>query len=130
MKILVDSNLLLRLTHPMDPQHMLASDAIDKLLLANEEVFIVPQNIYEFLVVVTRPTAVNGLGFTALHAGNEVARLRIFFDLLDETPGFFAEWENLVSTHAVVGKNAHDTRLVAAMMVHGITHLLTFNKQD
>ncbi len=32
--------------------------------------------------------------------------------------------------HAIVGKNAHDTHLVAAMVVHGITHLLTFNKQD
>jgi hypothetical protein len=31
---------------------------------------------------------------------------------------------------AVVGKNGHDARLVAAMMVHGLTHLLTFNVQD
>jgi hypothetical protein len=30
----------------------------------------------------------------------------------------------------VVGKNAHDARLVAAMNVHGLTQLLTFNNQD
>jgi predicted nucleic acid-binding protein len=30
----------------------------------------------------------------------------------------------------VLGKNAHDTRLVAAMLVHGVTHLLTFNVTD
>ena len=30
----------------------------------------------------------------------------------------------------VIGKNAHDARLVAAMRVHGVTHLLTFNDQD
>jgi hypothetical protein len=29
-----------------------------------------------------------------------------------------------------LGKNAHDARLVAAMRVHGLTHLLTFNAQD
>jgi hypothetical protein len=52
------------------------------------------------------------------------------FGWLDETPAVFIEWEKLVSLHAIVGKNAHDTRLVAAMTVHGITHLLTFNKQD
>jgi hypothetical protein len=32
--------------------------------------------------------------------------------------------------HGVTGKKAHDTRLVAAMMVHGVTHLLTFNIED
>jgi hypothetical protein len=26
--------------------------------------------------------------------------------------------------------NAHDARLVAAMIVHGVTHLLTFNGAD
>lgn len=28
------------------------------------------------------------------------------------------------------GKNAHDARLVAAMVRHGLTHILTFNAQD
>jgi hypothetical protein len=27
----------------------------------------------------------------------------------------------------VTGKSGHDARLVAAMVVHGLTHLLTFN---
>jgi predicted nucleic acid-binding protein len=52
------------------------------------------------------------------------------FVLLDETPAFLVEWERLAALHAVVGKNVHDARLVAAMVVHGITHLLTFNAQD
>ena len=33
-------------------------------------------------------------------------------------------------THNVKGKQAHDTRLVAAMERHGVKHLLTFNKSD
>ena len=32
--------------------------------------------------------------------------------------------------HQVLGRNAHDPRLVAAMVVHGLTHLLTFNAGD
>jgi predicted nucleic acid-binding protein len=43
---------------------------------------------------------------------------------------FAPEWERLVTLHHVTGKNAHDARLVAAMVVHGITHLLTFNTAD
>jgi predicted nucleic acid-binding protein len=33
-------------------------------------------------------------------------------------------------THGVSGKKAHDARLVAAMTVNGITHILTFNADD
>lgn len=32
--------------------------------------------------------------------------------------------------YSVSGKNAHDARLVAAMRVHGIDSILTFNAQD
>ena len=33
-------------------------------------------------------------------------------------------------TYGVLGKKAHDARLVAAMRSHAIDHLLTFNDQD
>lgn len=29
-----------------------------------------------------------------------------------------------------MGVNVHDARLVAAMLVHGLTHILTFNISD
>lgn len=32
--------------------------------------------------------------------------------------------------HSVVGVKVHDARLVAAMHVHGLTHLLTLDDQD
>ncbi|WP_238993744.1 hypothetical protein [Calothrix sp. PCC 6303] len=39
-------------------------------------------------------------------------------------------WEQLVVKYQVKGKQVHDTRLVAAMIAHQITHLLTFNTDD
>jgi hypothetical protein len=36
----------------------------------------------------------------------------------------------LVADKAVLGKKAHDARLVAAMLRHGVTHLLSFNAPD
>jgi predicted nucleic acid-binding protein len=36
----------------------------------------------------------------------------------------------LVNKYSVHGKNAHDARLVAAMMRHGVKHLLIFNTAD
>ena len=46
------------------------------------------------------------------------------------TADILSEWEQLVVKHQVLGKQVHDTRLIAAMHVHGITHLLTFNTAD
>jgi len=47
-----------------------------------------------------------------------------------DTPAIFSEWEQLVIKHQVMGKQVHDARLVAAMVSHNITHLLTFNLDD
>jgi hypothetical protein len=75
----------------------------------------------------TRPTTANGLGKTA---AVEAAALRTRFTPLDDTPAIFPVWEELVTAHAVLGRNAHDARLVAAMLVHCVSHLPTFNDQD
>lgn len=37
-------------------------------------------------------------------------------------------WERLVAAYKVLGKPAHDARLVAAMQVYGITDILTFDR--
>ena len=49
------------------------------------------------------------------------------FLLLPETPSIYPIWEGLVTKHQVSGKPAHDARLVAAMQVHGLTAILTFD---
>jgi predicted nucleic acid-binding protein len=58
-----------------------------------------------------------------------MAALKRLFLLLPEVPLQDA-WERLVTGNRVSGKNAHDARLVAAMVVHGIESILTFNTQD
>ena len=130
MNILVDSNILIRLTNAADPQHLLAADAADKLELGGNNLCIVPQNVYEFWSVATRPIANKGLGLSVVEVQSEVARFQRLFIFFEDRPAIFTTWENLVALHAIIGKNAHDARLVAAMAVHGITHLLTFNQQD
>jgi predicted nucleic acid-binding protein len=50
------------------------------------------------------------------------------FELLPETPAIYPVWESLVIQYRVFGKPAHDARLVAAMKVHGLTAILTFDK--
>jgi hypothetical protein len=60
----------------------------------------------------------------------ELASLKSIFLWLDETQAYYGACQQLVASIPVIGKNAHDARFVAAMTVHGLTHLLTFNTQD
>ena len=78
----------------------------------------------------TRPLNVNGLDMNTSQAEVELARIKNLFRLLPDPPAIFPEWERLVVQQAVSGKNAHDAHIVAAMNVHGITQLLTFNGGD
>ena len=52
------------------------------------------------------------------------------FVLLPDRPEIHAEWRSLVLAYAVSGVQVHDARLVAAMRVHGLERLLTFNVGD
>lgn len=49
------------------------------------------------------------------------------FPLLLDTSAIYTEWKRLVSTYEVKGVNVHNARLVAVMLVHTLTHILTFN---
>ena len=52
--ILLDTNLLGRITDSADPQCLVARRAIHTLLARQERLIIVPQNLYEFWAVATR----------------------------------------------------------------------------
>lgn len=130
MPFLADTNLLLRSVAPNHPMNASAVNAINHLRQRGEQIYIVPQNLIEFWNVYTRPLERNGLGRSATEAEVEVNRLKAFFPLLLDVPAIYQQWERLVTAHAVVGINVHDARLVAAMLVHGLTHILTFNTND
>ena len=129
MTILLDTNILLRISQPHTAHARIADRALDALRTGNEALHIVSQNLVEFWAVATRPATDNGLGLTVEQAMGQVLALKRLFVLLPEIP-LQGEWERLVTTYRVCGRNSHDARLVAAMMVHGIRSILTFNVQD
>jgi predicted nucleic acid-binding protein len=130
MKVLVDTNVILRFTQIANPSHALARSALTQLSKFGHELCLVPQSIYEYWVVATRPVAVNGFGMLVADADQQVQELLQHFTLLRDERGIYSRWYDLVVTHNVKGKQAHDTRLVAAMERHDMKHLLTFNKSD
>jgi predicted nucleic acid-binding protein len=133
--ILLDTNLLGRLTDATDPNHFAARDAIHRLLARGERPIIVPQNLYEFWAVATRrpgppPAGRNGLGMTPRQAAQWMRFFRRRFTLLPDRLELLEAWQQLVETRGIVGFKAHDVRLVAAMQTYGIDRILTFNAAD
>jgi predicted nucleic acid-binding protein len=126
--MLVDTSVLLRIIQPGHPLFASADRAIRLLPIRGRELHIVAQNLIEFWTVATRPSGENGLGMTPFEASAELRKIKSIFFLLPETPAIYPAWENLVLQHRVVGKPSHDARLVAAMQVHGLTAILTFDK--
>lgn len=130
--ILLDANVLTRITRAHDPQCAAARAAIQTLAARGESLIIVPQNLFEFWTVATRPPGPpprggNGLGMSTAQAANWLRFFQRRFTLLHDRSDLATLWQSLVETHGVTGFRAHDARLVAAMQSYGIPHLLTFN---
>src|SRR5882762_5582468 len=104
--------------------------SVSILAARRDELKVVAQNLIEFWAVATRPIIDNGLGLTIAQTEHELTELKALFIILPDTADILPEWEQLVVKHQVLGKQAHDARLVAAMLVHRVTHLLTFNIAD
>jgi predicted nucleic acid-binding protein len=130
MSHLTDTNILLRSIQKSHAMFKEADAAVKALLGFGEILYVTSQNVIEFWAVATRPVGNNGLGLTVEDAARELAGLKTIVSILPDTPDILTEWEKLVVQHRVSGKQAHDARIVAAMKVHGVTHLLTFNTDD
>lgn len=130
MNFLIDTNVLVRIEDSIDPRHAEALGAVEWLKRGGHDCQIVPQVLFEFWVVATRPVEVNGLGLDCGKAEDAIREWMSFFRMRLDERGVFRKWINLVSVNQVRGKTAHDARLVAAMERHGLTNLLTFNAAD
>lgn len=130
MRILLDTNILLRMAHSNHPKHSLTVKAISALRSQNHALCIVPQSIYEFWSVATRSEASNGLGKPPSYAQRLVPKFCGLFKLLRDESSMFDAWLALVTSHEITSVHCFDARLAAAMHVHELTHLLTFDGSD
>jgi predicted nucleic acid-binding protein len=83
----------------------------------------------EYLAVVTRPQ----VWATALDVSEAIADTDMFsrrFRILDDGPAVWAELTGLSRRFKFGGRQVHDATIVATMLTHGETELLTFNEVD
>ena len=130
MKVLVDANVLLRMTSAASPQRAVAADAVRKLTARGDAPLICLQTMAEFWVVATRPLANNGFGLTPARADVALRRHEAQFTFLKDPPTTRDIWRRLVRDRGVAGKPAHDARLAATAIAAGAPAILTFNAGD
>jgi predicted nucleic acid-binding protein len=131
MPWLVDANVLLRVIHRPDPLHVAARGSVRALRRRGETMHYTLQTLAEFWGVCTRPAeARGGFGLTLVETDRRVRLIERHLIFLADTPAVRTHWRQLVVAQAVTGVRVHDARLVAAMLAHGLTHLLTFDVGD
>lgn len=129
--IAADANALLRFFQKSHPLHPTVREAVRRLRASGDELCILPQNVVEFWSVATRPpSARGGFGMTPREADHQTRLMERLFPLLPDTPAVHAEWRRLVVEVGVSGVQVHDARIAAALRVHGVARLLTFNAKD
>lgn len=128
--ILIDTNVLLRSAQPNHSHCVVAKEAVKTVVMRGYIPCIVPQIIYEYWVVATRPADENGLGMPPGEAHDDISKIIDQFHCLRDERAVFDHWLELVKQFEIHGKSAHDTRIVAAMQRHGVAILLTFNDKD
>jgi len=127
---LVDTNILLRITRRSDPHHQVVDNALASLAGQGTSLHFTHQNIAELWNAMTRPVTRNGFGLTVDEAEREVQAIEAGMSLLPDSEAVYREWRRIIVQYTVSGVQVHDARLAAAMYVHGVNHILTFNMTD
>jgi len=130
MRILIDTNVLVRSVQRSHVACRLARRTLVTLFRSGHELFLTTQNIAEFWSVCTRPVGVNGLGLSIKAADAYTQQLVRLFGVLPDSIEAFDLWRKLVVNHEVIGTKVHDARLVAIMGACDIQRIVTFNVND
>jgi predicted nucleic acid-binding protein len=118
MKVLLDSNILLRWLEPDHPDQLIVSAAVSRLMLSNADLCYTSQNLGEFWNVLTRPADRNGYGLSPDAANRRAIAIETRLRLLTDGLAVHQEWRRLLVDYRVSGVQVHDARLVASMHVH------------
>jgi predicted nucleic acid-binding protein len=128
-RCLIDTNILVRISQPSEryPHH---HRALERLNESGCQLFTSFQNVAEYWNVSTRPVGMNGGGLEIHEVDEQVRGFMRRFEIVTEDRGTYVRWLQLLVTHNVSGRQVHDARLVAHMLVRNIPSLLTSNIKD
>lgn len=129
-RLFVDTNILLCATDRSREQHQAARTVFRDALQQGIHLALSGQILREYLVVATRPVAVNGLGLAPADALHNAAQFRSRCIYIEASERCWSILSHLVHTYGISGKQIHDANVVAVMAAAGIHWLMTENGKD
>ncbi len=128
-RLFVDTNILITALVRQMPRHQEAVSLLARLEMSNVEVWISRQVIREFLSSLSRPQAFsNPLPTSALLPAAE--ELESQFLVAEDNRSVTTQLYHLLDAIPCGGKQLHDANIVATMLTHDISRLLTYNVED
>lgn len=127
--VFVDTNVLIYASRPRAELHATARAALDGCRLERRPVRISAQIIREYLAASTRPQP-TAPALTMEAAIADVRTFRGAFNVAEDGPKILERLLALLAAVPTAGRQVHDANIVATMLAHGVTKLLTFNAGD
>jgi predicted nucleic acid-binding protein len=131
-RVFIDTNVLVYADQPHAAFHTIARNALIAFEAAGDEQWISLQVIRDYLPVVTRvnPSAVERVPLSPQIAAVAAARFLDTFRIAPDGLDVATRLLDLIAAHSVVGRRVHDVNIVATLLAHDITRLVTFNPRD
>lgn len=127
--VFVDTNILAYAQFGLTPLHPAALAKLQDLAAAGHPLWISRQILREYLASMSRPgTLTVPVSMATLRA--DVRSFESRFLVAEDGPGVTSHLLNLLGSVACGGKQVHDANIVATMLVHGMSKLLTHNVAD
>jgi predicted nucleic acid-binding protein len=127
--VFVDTNVLIYSTRPSSSFHGRATAALENAVGGEPRLAISRQIVREYLAVATRPGG-ESEPLAMSDALADVARFMRSFNILEDGPVVAEQLLRPCRTVQVVGRQVHDANIVATMLAHGESRLLTANRRD
>jgi predicted nucleic acid-binding protein len=83
----------------------------------------------EHLVTVSRPQ-MDAAPLSPDVAVGDLRRFAEIYTILEDGPAIMEQLLQLMVSVSIGGKQVHDANLIATMLAHGVSRLLTFNEAD
>jgi predicted nucleic acid-binding protein len=127
--VFLDTNILIYAKTALSPLHATALGKLQGLVAAGHPLWVSRQTFREYLAVMSRP----GILTAPVSMSALVADIRSFesqFLIAEDGPLVTTQLLALLGLVVCQGKQIHDANIVATMLVHGVTALLTHNVSD
>jgi predicted nucleic acid-binding protein len=127
--VFLDTNILIYAKTALSPFHAAAVGKLHALATAGHPLWVSRQIFREYLAAMSRPGMLTApVAMPALLA--DIRSFEAQFLTAEDGPLVTTQLLALLGTIVCQGKQIHDANIVATMLVHGVTGVLTHNVAD